>query len=75
MMQTLREKYYNALTMEGYQPVESKSSKYVVFKRTEGSYWYIGKSGSLRVGSTITTSVPVSGKCKQFLLDKVERNV
>jgi hypothetical protein len=68
MTKTLRERFIAALTLEGYQQVESRSSKYIVFKRTEGSFWYVGKSGSLRVGATIAGSIPASEKAKQFLL-------
>ena len=64
MAETLREKFIGALTIEGYQIVASHSRKYVVFKRTENTFFYIGKSGSLRFGANIATSIPVSDKHK-----------
>lgn len=68
MAKTLREKYIEALTAEGYTKVPSRSGKYVMFKRTENTFFYIGKSGSLRFGANIATSISVSDKHKAFLL-------
>ena len=41
MSKTLREKYVEALKHEGYTSVPSRSRKYVVFKRTENTFFYI----------------------------------
>lgn len=72
MAKTLREKYIEALHKEGYKEAPSLSSKYIRFHRTENSYWYVGKSGSLRVGRSIAESIPCSNKLKSFLLSRVD---
>lgn len=69
MPKTLREKYIEALKLEGYKQIK-ETHKYIVFQRSGDSYWYIGRSGSLRVGRTIATSVPVNEKAKSFFLSR-----
>lgn len=71
MAKTLREKYIEALKAKSYEEVNSRSSKYVVFRRDAEFYFYIGKSGSLRIGRTITGSVPVTKAYKNSLLEMI----
>lgn len=71
MAKTLREKYIEALKARGW--IELKNThRYTVFdNRDGGSYLYVGKSGSLRSGSTVAGSIPVSQKFKDQLLASV----
>lgn len=68
-MKTLRDQYIEALTKLGEVLQDQKrSSKSIVFSRKEGGYYYLGKSGSLRVGKKKAESIPVSKKFKEQLL-------
>jgi hypothetical protein len=74
MAKTLREKFTEALQRKGCLQVKAASRKYLIFIRDGGNgYYYVGKSGSLRMGSTIAGSVPVSARFKAELLAMVQQ--
>lgn len=70
--QTLQERYIAALIKRGEREVK-RTSRYVVFTSGMHQFFYIGKSGSLRVGATIANSFPVSDKYKTKLLAELEQ--
>lgn len=70
-MKTLREKFIAALIKRGEKEVK-RTSKYIVFTRQAGGHFYIGKSGSLRFGSNIASSIPVGQSFKDILLKLAE---
>lgn len=70
-LSTLRDRFVLALTHMGEKEVK-KTHKYLVFTKDKGvnnSHYYIGKSGSLRIGPTVAGSLPVSSKFKIKLLE------
>jgi hypothetical protein len=67
MSKTLREKFIEALIARGERKTHELTSS-IVFTRKEGGYYYVGRSGSLRYGSSRTNSVPCSSKWKAMLL-------
>jgi len=70
MAKTLQERFVEAFWKMGEREVK-RTSKYIVFSRTEGSFYYIGRNGAVRVGRNVTDSVPLLPKTKQRLLDSV----
>ena len=70
MAKTLQEKYSDALKALGETEIK-KLTGCIVFTRKEGGFYYVGKSGSLRVGTTRATSIPVSKKFKLGFLENV----
>lgn len=73
MKVTLQEQYINALINLGEREVK-RTHKKIVFSRKEGGHYYLGKSGSLRVGYTVAGSIPGSSKLKERLLNKAVDN-
>ena len=69
-MATLKEQFIQSLTWLGEVEVK-KTFAYVVFSRKEGGHYYVGRSGGLRFGKTIASSIPCSEKFKKQLLDMV----
>jgi hypothetical protein len=75
-MKTLRERYTAALIARGETLVKS-THKYDVYTRQAGPggstyhFYYIGRAGALRVGSSIASSTPCSDRFKQSLLDSL----
>lgn len=67
-MKTLRDQFTAALIARGEHVCSTTSSKFTKFSRKEGGYYFIGKSGSLRVGLNKTKSIPCSDQFKQELL-------
>lgn len=67
IMKTLQERYIEALIARGEKEVKL-TAKRIVYSRAKGGYYYLGKSGSLRVGSTSMGSIPVNSKFKAMLL-------
>lgn len=67
MAKTLREKYIDALVKLGEQQVKV-THKYVVYSCKHGGYYYVGKSGSLRIGQTVAGSIPASDTRKKMML-------
>jgi len=69
-MPTLRKQYVAALEARGCKPCVSRSRKYLCYTGPQpGLFYFIGVSGSLRVGRCRTESVPVSDRIKRLLLD------
>lgn len=68
MRLTLQEQFITALVNFGEREIK-RTFKKIVFSRKEGGHYYLGKSGSLRVGATIAGSIPVSAGFKQRLLN------
>lgn len=65
--QTLREKYIAGLIKLGESEAKC-TNKWIVYSRKAGGFFYLGKSGSLRFGNTVATSLPVSQKFKDMLI-------
>lgn len=57
---TIQTKLIASLKARGETIVQSRSTKYIVFTRNRypGEFFYVGKSGALRSGKTITDSYP-----------------
>ena len=83
---TLRQRMMKALELRGERPVPSRSSKYLCYthtiKRTDTqhpfgqqneSYYWLGRSGALRVGRISSNTVPVSDKFKELLLKLADK--
>lgn len=68
MSKTLQERYQAALERSGERVVKRLNSGVIVMTRTKGSHYYLGPSGSLRVGPTREGSLPASDKFKMLLL-------
>jgi hypothetical protein len=70
MAKTLKEKFIKALQARGSVITESKSGKYVTMTRPrwEGEFYFLGNSGSLRIGRCSAKSIPVSNAFKTLLL-------
>lgn len=68
-MTSLRDKFIAALTAQGETRVDSKSRKYDVFTRKGcAGFYYVGKFGALRYGTTVSNSYPMSARAKAMLL-------
>jgi hypothetical protein len=71
---TLQQHLVDALVASGRGTlVESRSRKYVTLKRSDGSFFYVGKAGALRFGKTVTDSMAASDEFKQRLLAKTSK--
>jgi hypothetical protein len=70
MAKTMRERFIAALTAAGETKVKV-TSKYDVFTRKDGGFYYIGRAGALRFGKNITDSIPASDARKKQLLDSL----
>lgn len=67
---SIRNQLITALTVKGERRIDDHvSRKYVVFTRADGGFYFIGKSGALRFGMTVTSSIPVSSRVKLALLE------
>lgn len=69
MAKTLREKFIIALTARGEKEVK-RTSKYIVFSRQYGGFYYLGSSGAIRFGATSTGSIPVNESLKNMMLEE-----
>lgn len=69
---SIRDRFIAALTARGETRVDYPSDKYVAFTRAQGGHFFVGKSGALRFGPTISGSMPVSARAKLDLLGKPE---
>lgn len=65
---TLREQFAQALEAKGEKQVPGRSSRYLVYTKSGGDFYYLGKAGSLRFGPNKTTSIPCSNKFKADLI-------
>lgn len=71
IMKTLREKYIAGLKLLGFTEIKC-THKFVVFNDGAGCNFYVGKTGSLRLGNNIATSCPASRLFKKALLNSLE---
>ena len=58
-------------TGKGVLCTNAKTRKYIVLRdipTPEDRFWYVGKSGALRVGSTVGSSISVTESGKKNLL-------
>lgn len=77
MAQTLQERFAAQLLLLGETEFSAHnkfngrhSKKYRVFSRhKEGGFYFLGKSGALRFGSSVSTSIPASDQFKVTLLE------
>lgn len=71
MPMTMREKFLVALKARGATEVDNRHSKFVKLTRPSGEkFYFVGKSGSLRIGANVRTSVPASDDFKKRLLEE-----
>lgn len=66
-MKTLREKFIEGLEKLGETEVKRTARK-IVYTRKAGGFYYLGSSGSLRVGATSVGSISCSSKFKCQLM-------
>lgn len=69
--QTFQERFIEGLLKRGETEVK-RTARRIVYTRTvdgmKAGFYYLGKSGSLRIGHTIAGSIPVTSKFKCKLL-------
>ena len=65
---TLREQLIAALEKRGLNQVDAKTTKYAVFNRPKGGFYYVGDRGALRYGLTVAGSLAASDSYKTKLL-------
>lgn len=71
---TLQQRLVDALVASGRAtPVDGRSSKYVMLKRADGDYYFVGRAGALRFGRTITDSRAAPDSFKTRLLEEAGR--
>ena len=69
--QTLHDRYVAALQKGGAVIEPSKTKKYTVLRRIDGRNYYVGRSGAVRLGTTVAGSVPISDNFKKKLLESL----
>jgi hypothetical protein len=58
---TIQQRLIAVMKAKGYpQVTDTRTLKYVVFRRNDGKFYYLGKAGALRVGPTVTGSLSLS---------------
>jgi hypothetical protein len=66
---TLREQLIAGLEALGHQrPRRPASTRFVVFDRGDGRYWFVGISGALRTGRTLRASMPAPARVREYVL-------
>lgn len=66
---TLQDRFAATLLANGSTEVPSRSGRVRTFtKGNEGSFYFLGKGGSVRVGPSLTRSIPASEAFKNLLL-------
>lgn len=72
MAKTMQERFAAALEGRGERIVK-RTFRYIVYSRNHGGgFYYLGRSGALRIGRTIADSVPARGEFKAALLQEVQ---
>jgi hypothetical protein len=68
----MRERFIEALKNRGAEEVPSRSGKYVTLTRpnANGLFFFVGESGGLRTGKTVSRSAPVQDAYKKRLLEE-----
>lgn len=71
-MKTMQEKFAAALEARGEEKIPHKSAgRYWTYTRLGTSkFFFLGRAGALRTGSTVRGSIPVSAKFKELLLQE-----
>lgn len=75
MKPNLHDRLVAAIKKEGGQPTDAvRTSKYTVLTvpNWENCYYFVGRSGALRRGPTVTGSVSISNVGKSLLLQRAE---
>ncbi len=44
------------------------TKKFLIYTRSAGGYYFLGKNGAVRVGRTVTTSIPLNEPARRALL-------
>jgi hypothetical protein len=71
---TMQQRLVDVLVTTGRgTPVESTSQKYVILKRPDGTFFYVGKAGALRFGKTVSDSMAAPDEFKKRLLEEAGR--
>jgi hypothetical protein len=74
MSATIHDRLVAALRTRGDTMVPDRSSRYTVFTRTcretgqKIGFYFVGRAGALRVGRTVTESIPVPAAVRARLL-------
>jgi hypothetical protein len=71
-MSTLQQRFLAALVARGESETKRLTSCIVVTRKA-GGFYYLGRSGGLRLGATRGGSLPVSDKFKSQLLEEGEQ--
>jgi hypothetical protein len=69
MVKTLKEQYIPALILRGYRVVGENSTHIVMSKDGGEKSFYVGRRGSLRIGTTMALSCPCCETFKLILLE------
>jgi len=74
---TLQKRYLRYYTANGFTPSPSRSTKYIVLRKFDGTSWtyiFLGKSGAVRACKTPTVknSRSVQGDALMFRLQRFE---
>ena len=72
----LQDRFISGLKNCGCQAVNSNSERHVIYtafefyndRRMEDDYFFVGKTGSVRVGRSYADSIPVSEQVKSVIL-------
>lgn len=67
-MKTMQQRFLAALLALGCKQTVSNSQKYLTVIRPKGGFYFIGRSGALRVGAVVSRSHPVHQRFKDQLL-------
>lgn len=67
---TMKELFSRALQARGERRIKQTFRYDVWSRRATGLHYYVGRSGALRVGATVQSSVPVKESFKAMLLEE-----
>lgn len=67
---SMEQKHIEGLVARGERLVKT-THKYKVYTRAKGGFYYVGRSGAVRVGSTVQSSIPCSDAFKASLRGEV----
>ena len=62
------------LESKGFREVDH-TTKYRIYRKGEGTLFYVGKAGALRAGRTVRDSMPVPDRIKKGVLACGEREL
>lgn len=74
VLRTLQDKYVAALRLYGGNEVPARTRRYRVLTRPQldGTYWFVGNSGAIRIGKKATGSIPAADRFKAALLEALD---